>query len=66
MPLPSPLTNYPLAAAAWKEALRQGRLRSEDLGGATFTVSNLGIAGIDQFTALINPPEAGILAVGAV
>ena len=34
--------------------------------GSTFTVSNLGMFGIDEFTAIINPPEAGILAVGAV
>lgn len=47
-------------------AVRGGRLRAEDLEGGTFTVSNLGGAGVDGFTALINPPEAGILAVGAV
>ena len=47
-------------------AVRKGGLRSDDLEGATFTVSNLGGAGVDEFTALINPPEAGILAVGAV
>ncbi len=47
-------------------AARSGRLRPEDLSGGTFTVSNLGGAGVDEFIALINPPEAGILAVGAV
>lgn len=47
-------------------AARRGRLRPGDLGGGTFTVSNLGGAGVDEFIALINPPEAGILAVGAV
>ena len=47
-------------------AARGGRLRPEDLRGGTFTVSNLGGAGVDEFIALINPPEAGILAVGAV
>ena len=47
-------------------AARSGRLRPEDLRGGTFTVSNLGGAGVDEFIALINPPEAGILAVGAV
>ena len=47
-------------------AVRGGRLRAEDLEGGTFTVSNLGGAGVDGFIALINPPEAGILAVGAV
>ena len=49
-----------------EQAARRGRLRPENLEGGTFTVSNLGAAGIDEFTALINPPEAGILAVGAV
>jgi pyruvate dehydrogenase E2 component (dihydrolipoamide acetyltransferase) len=44
---------------------RAGRLAAQDLGGGTFTVSNLGMFGIDQFTAVINPPEAAILAVGA-
>jgi pyruvate dehydrogenase E2 component (dihydrolipoamide acetyltransferase) len=44
---------------------RQGRLAAEDLGGGTFTVSNLGMFGVEQFTAVINPPEAAILAVGA-
>jgi pyruvate dehydrogenase E2 component (dihydrolipoamide acetyltransferase) len=44
---------------------REGRLAGEDVGGGTFTVSNLGMFGIDQFTAVINPPEAAILAVGA-
>ena len=47
-------------------AARSGRLRPEDSRGGTFTVSNLGSAGVDDFIALINPPEAGILAVGAV
>ena len=44
---------------------RHGKLRPEDMSGATFTVSNLGMFGIEQFAAVINPPEAAILAVGA-
>jgi pyruvate dehydrogenase E2 component (dihydrolipoamide acetyltransferase) len=44
---------------------REGRLSSEQISGGTFTISNLGMFGIDQFTAVINPPEAAILAVGA-
>jgi pyruvate dehydrogenase E2 component (dihydrolipoamide acetyltransferase) len=44
---------------------REGRLAAAELTGGTFTVSNLGMYGIDQFTAVINPPEAAILAVGA-
>ena len=49
-----------------EQAARRGRLGPEDVQGGTFTVSNLGGAGVDRFIALINPPEAGILAVGAV
>lgn len=45
---------------------REGRLRSEDLEGGTFTVSNLGMLGVTQFTAIVNPPQAAILAIGAV
>jgi pyruvate dehydrogenase E2 component (dihydrolipoamide acetyltransferase) len=44
---------------------REGRLRQEDLDGGTFTISNLGMFGLDQFTAVLNPPQAAILAVGA-
>jgi pyruvate dehydrogenase E2 component (dihydrolipoamide acetyltransferase) len=43
---------------------RAGKLRPEELRGGTFTISNLGMFGIDRFTAIINPPEVGILAVG--
>jgi pyruvate dehydrogenase E2 component (dihydrolipoamide acetyltransferase) len=45
---------------------RENRLRPSDVTEGTFTVSNLGPFGIENFTAIINPPEAGILAVGAV
>lgn len=45
---------------------RAGHLTVNEMTGGTFTVSNLGMFGIDQFTAVINPPEAAILAVGAV
>ena len=44
---------------------REGGLRQEDLEGGTFTISNLGMFGLDQFTAVLNPPQAAILAVGA-
>jgi pyruvate dehydrogenase E2 component (dihydrolipoamide acetyltransferase) len=43
---------------------RQRRLKPEEYTGGTFSVSNLGMLDIDEFTAIINPPEAGILAVG--
>ena len=45
---------------------RQRRLTPEQYTGSTFSVSNLGMFGIDQFTAIINPPEAGIIAIGGV
>jgi pyruvate dehydrogenase E2 component (dihydrolipoamide acetyltransferase) len=45
---------------------RERKLRPEEFTGSTFSVSNLGMFGIDQFTAIINPPEAGILAIGAI
>lgn len=45
---------------------REGRLRPEDLQGGTFTLSNLGMYGVDRFTAILNPPQAAILAVGRV
>jgi pyruvate dehydrogenase E2 component (dihydrolipoamide acetyltransferase) len=48
------------------ERARNRKLAPEEYTGATFSVSNLGMFGIDEFTALINPPEACILAVGAM
>jgi pyruvate dehydrogenase E2 component (dihydrolipoamide acetyltransferase) len=48
------------------EASRTGKLRPEDLSGGTFTVSNLGMFDVDSFTAVINPPESAILAVGSI
>lgn len=44
---------------------REGRVKPEDLKGATFTVSNLGPYNVDHFSAIISPPEAGIIAVGS-
>ncbi len=48
------------------ERARQKKLRPEEYTGATFTVSNLGMYGIEEFSAVINPPEGAILAVGAI
>ncbi len=48
------------------EKARERKLMPEEYTGATFTVSNLGAFGIDHFTAIINPPEAGILAIGGI
>jgi pyruvate dehydrogenase E2 component (dihydrolipoyllysine-residue acetyltransferase) len=44
---------------------RERRLRPDEMSGGTFTVSNLGMYGVEQFTAIIDPPQAAILAVGA-
>ncbi|MCC6605715.1 MAG: 2-oxo acid dehydrogenase subunit E2 [Anaerolineae bacterium] len=43
---------------------RNGRLQPSDVQGGTFTISNLGMLGVEQFTAIINPPQSAILAVG--
>ncbi len=48
------------------ERARNRRLQPNEYTGATFSVSNLGMFDIDQFTAVINPPEAGIIAVGSI
>jgi len=45
---------------------REGRLTPADLSGGTFSVSNLGMLGVTHFTAVLNPPQAAILAVGAL
>jgi pyruvate dehydrogenase E2 component (dihydrolipoamide acetyltransferase) len=48
------------------ERARSGRPAEGDLSGATFSISNLGMYGVDEFVAIINPPEAAILAVGTI
>ncbi len=48
------------------ERAKSRGLKSHEITGSTFTISNLGMFGIERFTAILNPPEAGILAVGAV
>ena len=45
---------------------RDGKLKLDDLQGGTFTISNLGMFGVEQFVAVLNPPQVAILAVGAV
>jgi pyruvate dehydrogenase E2 component (dihydrolipoamide acetyltransferase) len=45
---------------------RAGKLTLEDMAGGTFTISNLGMFGVEQFVAVLNPPQVAILAVGAV
>ena len=53
-------------AKALAEKARNRRLTPDEYTGATFSVSNLGMFDIDEFTAVINPPEAGILAIGRI
>jgi pyruvate dehydrogenase E2 component (dihydrolipoyllysine-residue acetyltransferase) len=48
------------------DRVRTGAITPPELGGGTFTVSNLGMYGVKSFTAIINPPQAGILSVGAL
>jgi pyruvate dehydrogenase E2 component (dihydrolipoamide acetyltransferase) len=45
---------------------REGKLHAGDLEGGTFTISNLGMYGVEHFSAVLNPPQAGILAAGAI
>ena len=51
---------------ALAERVRAGKITPPELSSGTFTVSNLGMFGIDEFVAVINPPQAAILAVGAM
>ena len=63
------LMTLPQIAAAADQLIakaRNGELEQDDYTGGTFTVSNLGMFEVDSFTAIINPPEAGILAVGKI
>jgi pyruvate dehydrogenase E2 component (dihydrolipoamide acetyltransferase) len=48
------------------ERAKSGRLRSTDITGGTFTISNLGMYGVDAFSAIITPPQAAVLAVGRI
>jgi pyruvate dehydrogenase E2 component (dihydrolipoamide acetyltransferase) len=50
---------------ALAEKARTGKLLPDEMAGSTFTVSNMGMMNVDQFTAIINPGEAGILAVSS-
>ena len=60
------LTEIATAAKQVVERARAGRLRPDDLEGGTFTVSNLGMFGVKNFEAIINPPQAAILTAGMV
>ncbi len=62
------LNLYSLASATRqvRQRVEAGQLRDSDMGQGTFTISNLGMFEIDSFTAVINPPEVGILALGKI
>ena len=60
------LTQIAVEAKRLASAAQGGSINPDDLGGGTFTVSNLGALGVESFTPVINPPEAGILGVDCI
>jgi len=58
------LTEIASTLRALTQKAKEGKLSLEDVGGGTFTLSNMGMLGIDKFNAIINPPECSILGVG--
>jgi pyruvate dehydrogenase E2 component (dihydrolipoamide acetyltransferase) len=60
------LSEVSLAVKELAEKAREGKLTKEDMIGGTFTITNLGMYGVDLFIPIINPPETAILAVGKV
>jgi len=60
------LTDIARESKALAEKARARRAGPQDLQGNTFTISNLGMYDVDQFTAIINPPDSGILAIGSI
>jgi pyruvate dehydrogenase E2 component (dihydrolipoyllysine-residue acetyltransferase) len=61
-----PLAQIARELQIFRQKARQMRFSTDDLSGGTFTVSNLGMYGIDQFNAILNPPQSAILAVGRI
>jgi pyruvate dehydrogenase E2 component (dihydrolipoamide acetyltransferase) len=61
-----PLRMLSAETRAMAQRAREGKVRPDDVEGSTFTVSNLGMFDVDHFIAIINPPEAAILAIGSV
>lgn len=59
------VTEISVAVKDFAERAKEGRLQQQELEGGTTTISNLGMFGTEEFTAIINPPQASILAVGA-
>jgi pyruvate dehydrogenase E2 component (dihydrolipoamide acetyltransferase) len=60
------LKNISLEAKRLATACQDGRISPDELAGATFTVTNLGTFGIENFTPILNPPQVGILGVGNI
>jgi pyruvate dehydrogenase E2 component (dihydrolipoamide acetyltransferase) len=61
-----PLAQIAMEARDLAERARGGKLRAQEFSGATFSISNLGMYDVEEFSAIINPPEGAILAVGSV
>jgi pyruvate dehydrogenase E2 component (dihydrolipoamide acetyltransferase) len=61
-----PLGQIAVESRDLAERARAGKLRVQELTGATFSISNLGMFDVEEFSAIINPPEGAILAVGSV
>ncbi len=61
-----PLRQLSIETKEMVDRTRSGKVRPDDIEGSTFTVSNLGMFDVDHFIAIINPPEAAILAIGSV
>jgi pyruvate dehydrogenase E2 component (dihydrolipoamide acetyltransferase) len=59
------ITDISTSVAELADRARAGKLRQEELEGGSFSISNLGMYGVDEFSAILNPPQAGILAVSA-
>jgi pyruvate dehydrogenase E2 component (dihydrolipoamide acetyltransferase) len=60
-----PVRQIAVEVASMVNRAREGRVKNEDIQGSTFSVSNMGMFDVDHFIAIINPPEAAILAVGS-
>ena len=60
-----PLSQISTEMKEMTSRVRDGKVRNEDIEGSTFTISNLGMFDVEDFTAIINPPEAAILAIGS-
>jgi pyruvate dehydrogenase E2 component (dihydrolipoamide acetyltransferase) len=60
-----PLGTIAVEVKAMAAHVREGKVRPEEIEGSTFSISNMGMYDVENFSAIINPPEAGILAVGS-